>query len=171
MSRGSRNLLLTIHVTSSVGFVGAVAAFLTLAIAGAYQQDQEVVRGAYIAMGVITSFVILPLCFGALLTGIIQSLTTPWGLVRHYWVVVKLMLTGFSAAVLLLHTQPIAMMVAVAQAGTLGPEDYHGQRVQLIVASAGAVLIGLGATILSIYKPAGLTRYGWRKKSNVSSAV
>lgn len=165
MKRSLRNLLLTFHVTTSVGFTGAIAAFLSLAIVGAFQQDQDVIRSAYVAMNVITTLVIVPLCFAALVTGVVQSLTTPWGLFRHYWVVVKLVLTLLSTAVLLLHTTPIEAMAQAAKAAPLGPEDFYGQRRQLIVASAGALLIGLGAIILSIYKPTGLTPYGWRKRS------
>ncbi len=172
MIRGARNLLLTLHVTTSVGFVGAIAAFFALAIAGAFHHGAQVVRSAYIAMEVITSFVILPLCFGALLTGVIQSLTTPWGLVRHYWVIVKLLLTVFSAAVLLLHTQPIEAMAQVAsQSAVLASLEYRGARLQLIVASGGALAVGLAAVVLSIYKPRGLTRYGWRKQSGEKIVV
>jgi hypothetical protein len=165
MTRAARNLLLTFHVSTSVGFVGAIAAFLSLAVAGALHQDQSVVRGAYIAMNVITTFVIVPLCFAALLTGVIQSLITPWGVIRHYWVLVKLVLTLLSGAVLLLHTNPIEAMAQAAHGAPLGPEDFYGQRRQLIIAAAGALLIGLGPIVLSIYKPAGITPYGWRKKT------
>lgn len=165
MRRSLRNLLLALHVTTSVGFVGAIASFLSLAIAGAFHQDQTIVRGAYVAMNVITNFVIVPLCFAALLTGAVQSLTTPWGLFRHYWVLVKLVLTLLSAAVLLLHTNPIEAMSQAAQAAPLEPEDFFGQRRQLIIAAAGALLIGLGTIVLSIFKPAGLTAYGWRKRA------
>ncbi|MBY0510327.1 MAG: hypothetical protein K2P94_09250 [Rhodospirillaceae bacterium] len=90
-------------------------------------------------------------------------MSTPWGLFRHYWVIVKLLLTLLSAAVLLLHTQPIRAMAERAVSAPLAPTDYVGQRVQLVVASAGALGICLIATVLSIYKPRGLTRYGWRK--------
>lgn len=163
MSRNLRNLLLTVHVTTSVGFLGTVATFLALAIVGASHSEPQFVRAAYIAMEVATTSIIVPLCFAALVTGAIQSLSTPWGLFRHYWVIVKLLLTLLSAAVLLLHTQPIRAMAERAVSAPLAPTDYVGQRVQLVVASAGALGICLIATVLSIYKPRGLTRYGWRK--------
>lgn len=170
MSRNLRNLLLTVHVTTSVGFLGTVATFLALAIAGASLSEPQVVRAAYIAMDVVTTSVIVPLCFAGLLTGVFQSLSTPWGLFRHYWVIVKLLLMLLSAAVLLLHTQPIRAMAELAMVAQLAPADYVGQRVQLIVASAGALGIGLIATVLSIYKPRGLTRYGWRKQHSDSGS-
>ena len=104
-----RKLALTAHVTSSVSWLGAVAAFLALAIAGLARSDAQMVRAAYLATEMITWFVIVPLAFASLLTGLIVSLGTPWGLFRHYWVLVKFMLTILATVLLILHTQPIGV--------------------------------------------------------------
>src|SRR5437016_4259570 len=101
MSSGQRKFALTAHVTSSVGLLGSIAAFLALAVAGLISRDSEIVRAVYPAMDLIARFVIVPSVLAALLTGLIQSLGTPWGLFRHYWVLVKLLLTIFAAIVLL----------------------------------------------------------------------
>ena len=87
MTPGLRKFALTTHVTSSVGWPGAVGAFLALAIAGVGSEDAQIVRAAYLAMHLITWSVIVPFCLAALLTGIVQSLGTTWGPFRHYWVV------------------------------------------------------------------------------------
>src|SRR5215475_11387909 len=107
MSTGLRKFALTTHVTSSVGWVGSVAAFLALSIAGLSSPDSQMVRGAYMAMHLTTWYVIVPLCLASLFTGLIESLGTQWGLFRHYWVVIKLLLTVFATLILLVHTQPI----------------------------------------------------------------
>jgi hypothetical protein len=159
-----REFMLTVHVTSSVGFLGAVAAFMALAVAGATGQDVQTVSACSIAMELITSFVIVPLCLTSLLTGVVQSLLTPWGLLRHYWVVVKLLLNILSAAVLLVHTQPIEYLARVAARAEGPGTDLAGLRFQLAVASGAALLVLLAATVLSIYKPQGMTPYGWRKQ-------
>ena len=93
MTPGLRKFALTSHVTSSVSWLGAVAAFLVLAVAGLSSRDDETVRAAYIAMHLTTWFVIVPLSLAALLTGLVQSLGTTWGLFRHYWIATKLLLT------------------------------------------------------------------------------
>ena len=62
MTSGLRKLGLTAHVTTSIGWLGAVAAFLALAVAGLTGQDVPTVRGAYLAMGLTAWYVILPLC-------------------------------------------------------------------------------------------------------------
>ena len=78
MTSAFRKLNLTAHVTSSVGWIGAVAAFLALAIAGLTSHDAHMVRVAYPAMELIARFVIVPLALASLVSGLIQSLGTPW---------------------------------------------------------------------------------------------
>jgi len=164
MARSSvRKLALTAHVTFSVGWMGAVACFLALAIAGLTGREDQAVRAAYVAMNVATWAVILPLCLASLLTGLIESLLTPWGLFRHYWVIAKLVLTALATIVLLAHTQPIGLLAHAAAHGTLAAE-VQSVRVQLLVDAAAALSVLLLATVLAIYKPRGLTRYGWRKQ-------
>lgn len=102
MSPGLRKFALTTHVTSSVGWLGSVAAFLALAIAGISSEDSQIVRAAYLAMHLTTWFVIVPFSFASFLTGLIESLGTPWGLFRHYWVVTKLVLTVLATSIFLL---------------------------------------------------------------------
>jgi len=46
-------LALTVHITSSVGWLGAVAGFLALSIAGMVSRDAELVRGVYLAMNLV----------------------------------------------------------------------------------------------------------------------
>src|SRR5881628_3305955 len=83
MAPSLRKFALTAHVTSSVGLLGSIAAFLALAVAGLTSQDAQIVRAAYLAMDLAARFVIVPLAFASLLTGLIQSLGTPWGLFRQ----------------------------------------------------------------------------------------
>src|SRR5260370_31629166 len=112
-----RKLALTAHVTVSVGWIGAVAGFLVLSIAGLTSQDSEVIRGAYISMNLLGLFIIVPLSLAALATGLVQSLGTEWGLLRFYWVLVKLALTIGSTLLLLLHQFTAAAGAARAVSG------------------------------------------------------
>jgi len=74
-----RKLGLIAHITFSVGWFGAVAAFLALAIAGLTSENAQVVASCYISMEFVTWFVIVQACAGTLATGIFQSLLTQWG--------------------------------------------------------------------------------------------
>jgi hypothetical protein len=163
MTAGVRKFALTTHVTSSVGWFGAVAAFLSLAIAGLASQNAQTVRAAYLSMELTTWAVIVPLSVAALLTGIVQSVGTPWGLFRHHWVVAKLGLTVLATVILLVHTQPIGRVAAVAAERMLSSADLRQLRIQLVADAAAALVALLVATTLSVYKPWGLTSYGRRE--------
>jgi hypothetical protein len=164
LTPGVRKFVRTAHVIFSVGWLGSVAGFLALAIVGLTSSDAQTVRSVYIAMGLTTRFVIVPLSFvPLLLTGPILSLGTPWGLFRHYWILAKLLINFLSTVILLVHVQPINYMWHVASEGTISSAD-RGAQVQLVVAAAAGLLALLVATALAVYKPRGMTQYGWRKQ-------
>jgi hypothetical protein len=153
----ARKLALTAHISSSVGWLGAVACFLVLAIAGLLGRDVRSVRAVYLAMEILTSTVIVPLCVASLVTGMVQSMLTKWGLLRHYWVAIKLLLTILATIILVVHTAPIRFMASAAGAETFGISELRGLRLQLIADAAAALGTLLVATTLSVYKPRGLT--------------
>ena len=155
-----RKVALTTHVTSSVGWFGAVAAFLALAVVGLTSGNSLTVRAVYIAMELVTWGVIVPFSLASLATGIVQSLGTTWGLFRYYWVVAKLALTIVATAILLVHTGPIGRVASLAVDHALAAADLHKLRVQLIADAGAAMVALLVATTLSVYKPWGLTAYG-----------
>src|SRR5918995_4821896 len=157
-----RKATLTAHVTSAVGWLGADAAFLALAIVGLTSHDAQRVRGSYLAMGSIAWFVILPLSLVALLTGLVQALGTKWGLFRHYWVLIKFVLTTFAIGVLLLHMGSINSLSDAATERTLSSTDLREQRTQIMVAAGAGLVVLLINTTLGVSKPRGWTRYGRR---------
>jgi hypothetical protein len=158
-----RRAVLVSHVVTSLGWMGAVAAFLVLAAMGLTSRDDMTVRSAYIAMQTVTRFAILPLCWATLAIGIIQSLGTRWGLFRHYWIIAKLVITVLSTAILLLHTQPIAMMADIARTSPATIGGHRALQTQLVADSALAIVALLLATVFAVYKPKGVTPYGWRQ--------
>ena len=159
---GVRKLALTAHVMTSVGWLGAVASFLALAVAGLTGRGAATVRGAYLAMDLLAWWIILPLCLASLLTGVVQSLGTVWGLLRHWWVVIKLLMTVLATAVLIVHMRPISDVAGVAAAREFAAGDLRGVRTQLVVDAAAALVVLLVARTLSVYKPRGLTARGRR---------
>jgi len=158
-----RKVALTAHVACSVGSLGAIAGFLALAVAGLTSQDARMVHAAYLAMELTAWFVIVPAVLAALLTGVIQALGTTWGLFRHYWVLVKLLVTVLVTIVLLLQMELIGYLAGVAAETTLPDADLDGLRRSPVIHAAGGLLVLLVPLALSLYKPRGMTRYGWRK--------
>ena len=164
MTPGVRKFALTAHVTASVGWLGAVAGFLALAIAGLTSHDAQMVRGVYLAMELITWFLIVPLAFASLLPGIVVSPGTTWGLFRYYWVLMKLLITVLATILLLVHTQPIGVLAAVARETTISSADVGRLQIQLVGDAGLALFALLVATTLGVYKPRGMTPYGRRKQ-------
>jgi len=163
MSPGLRKLALATHLTLSVGWIGAVAAYVALDAAAATSEDAQILRAAYIGMELIARKVIVPLAFASLLTGIVMSLGTKWGLFRHYWVLISFLLTIIAIGVLMVETQTISYLAAVAADPTTSAADLRrlGNTLVHSVGAAGVLVVIL---VLNLYKPRGLTRYGWRKQ-------
>lgn len=166
-----RKAALTIHIISSVGWLGAVAAFLILAVTGLTSADAQLVRAVYVSMNLVGWAIIFPLSLASLLSGIIQGVGTVWGLFRHYWVLIKLIITAVATALLLVHLQPVTAMANMALAADLGPSDMNGMRVQLVFDAGAAVLALLVTSVLSVYKPRGLTRHGQKVLDRQQSQI
>lgn len=95
-------------------------------------------------------------------TGLIQSLGTQWGLFRHYWILVKFILTAISTIILFLHMQPITYLADMASKEEISSSELRGLRIQLIADAGAALLVLLITTTISVYKPWGRTPYGLR---------
>lgn len=161
LAPGPRKLVLIVHLTTSVGWIGAVVAYLALGVAAVTTPDAQTVRAAWIAMDLIGWFAIVPLAIAALLTGICISLGTAWGLFRHYWVVISLVLTVLATAVLLLHMPTVDAVATLAREADIAAlRRYRGD----LFHPAVGLLVLLAIAVLNVYKPRGLTRYGWRKQ-------
>ena len=162
MTPTARKLVLTLHITASVGWIGADAVFLALALVGLNSAEPQSVQAAYLAMRMAAWYVIVPLSLASLFTGLIHSLGTKWGLFNHYWIVIKLIINVFANIALLIHTQPIGRLAVAALDPALATGALHEARLQLVVAAGGGLVLLLLATTLAVFKPRGLTPYGWR---------
>jgi len=161
MTPALRRFTFTTHITSSIGWVGAALAFLALAVIGFTSDDPLKVRGAYLLMAPAAWFVLVPLAHASLLSGIVLSLGTTWGLFRYYWVVLKLGITVFATAILLIYMGTFRQMAGVAADPVV---DLAAVRnASPIVHAILALVLLVAATVLGVYKPFGTTAYGERR--------
>jgi hypothetical protein len=160
-----RKTVLVTHVATSVGWLGALLGYLALDITVATSADIGTVRGAYIGMSLLIRYAIVPLALATVVIGIINALGTPWGLFRHYWVLAKLILTLIAAGVLLTKPQEVSYLATAAQA-----LDDPRQLSDTLAHSIGGLIILITTLILSVFKPRGVTRYGWRKQRQAQAA-
>jgi hypothetical protein len=163
MPPGLRKFALATHLTLSVGWIGAVAAYLALDVAAATGQDAQSLRAAYLGMELIARSVIVPLALASLLTGLVMSLGTRWGLLRYYWVLISLLLTIIATVVLLVETQTISYFADTAANPTTSGDELRALG-STLPHSVGGTVVLLVILVLNVYKPQGMTRYGWRKQ-------
>lgn len=154
----ARRALLVLHVATSVGLIGAVAAFLLLAVLGVVGGDLLSAQAAYPAMDALARLLILPLAVVTLVVGVVQSTLTAWGLVKHWWVLAKLVLSLLVLGVLLLQMAGIrATATAVAAATDDQMAGLAGLRWSFVVHASGGLVVLCLALVLSVYKPKGRT--------------
>jgi hypothetical protein len=138
-------LLVTLHIGVSVSWLGA--AFAKLVLAFVAMRTPETTAGLLEAVRVL-SLAYPPLAIGTIVSGVLLSLGTRWGLVTYYWVVTKLVLT---VAVIATGIQLTERVVQAAAGATWAP---------LMVLSVAHIAMLAAATVLSVYKPWGTV--AWR---------
>jgi hypothetical protein len=161
MTPNLRKFALSAHLTVSIGWIGAVLAYLALGVGAVTSDNVPTIRAAWTAMELTGWYVIVPLALASLLTGLVMALGTKWGLFRHYWVLFSFALTILATVVLLLHMPTVSVMADEAQQAEGASLDALGG--DLLHPGIGLVML-LVIQILNLYKPPGMTRYGWRKQ-------
>ena len=155
MASGIRKFALTLHIVASIGWIGILAGFLALAIAGLVSSDANLCLASCVAMDLTYRSVVIPLGLASLVTGLVCSFVTDWGFFRHYWVVVKLALTTPAIILMLVHIEPVRRAARVATATMWPGADLSGLRLQIVGEASAALVALLVATALSTYKPRG----------------
>ena len=163
MPPGMRKFALATHLTVSVGWIGAVCGYLVLDVTVATSQEAQTVRAAWIGMDLIASWAIVPLAIASLATGLIMALGTRWGLIRHWWVLISFALSVIAAVVLVSETRVIGTAAATAADSATSAEQLLALPGTL-PHSIGGLVVLLVVQVINVYKPPGLTRYGWRKQ-------
>lgn len=143
----TRKALLTLHLVTSLGWLGADLVLLTLGIAAQRGADPAVV---YPVAGLVGTVLFAPLSVLVWLVGVASALLTPWGLLRYRWVVIKLVITTVMVGLVLFLLTP-----KLRHAGALGAALPTRERADLVIAPAVSTSLMIIATILSTYKPWG----------------
>lgn len=147
-----RQTFVFLHVAASVGWMGAGAANVVLALT-AVDAPVAVQRSCYLMIDQIDAYLVIPLAFAALASGVLVSVLTPWGLARYWWVLVKLVLT---VAVILYSTFGVGVWVLESIDATGLGRMSHVQP-QLAYGAMANLVAFLFMTWASIAKPWGTT--------------
>ncbi|MFH9264374.1 DUF2269 domain-containing protein [Streptomyces sp. NPDC017546] len=160
LKRPLRRGILVAHVAVSVSWLGLTVGLLTLGVAAFTTGDPATADAAMRSMKIYGDWLVAPVALLALVSGLVLSLGTPWGLARHRWVWTKFWLTLVTAGLSIFSLRP-GINAAVAE----GAVD-----IDLVIAPSVATATYLFITAVSVLKPWGLTRRGRRLRVSASSA-
>ncbi|GAA2582244.1 hypothetical protein Stube_32380 [Streptomyces tubercidicus] len=164
LNRPVRRAVLVLHLAVSVSWLGLTLGLLALGITGYTTGSPEMATVAYRAMKIFGDWLVLPLALASLVSGLVLSLGTAWGLARHRWVVAKFWLTLITVLLSAFSLRPgINQAAAEAAAGTPAPD------ISLVVAPSVATATYLFITAISVLKPWGLTAHGSRLREATSA--
>jgi hypothetical protein len=147
----ARKAALIAHVLSSVGWFGVAVAVVGCLVAARVTAQPSFAHALYRVVAA-SGWLAVPAGLAAAATGALLGLGTRYGLIRYWWVVVKILIT---VAVVVTDALLVSALAGEAAAsGRLTPPLY---------ASTGAHIVVLViAAALSVLKPGGLTPRGRR---------
>jgi len=156
LSPRQRKVTLLVHILSGIGWMGADIVLFLLLYTGLTTDDGEIAASCYIAVSVFVPVAVPVLSLGMLGTGLLLGWGTKWGLLRYWWVFVKLAmalvltLLVFTALVPGINdmASPDATTTADAVRASLG--DAPTQLMYPPIVSF--LMLGIAA-VLSVFKP------------------
>lgn len=160
LKRPVRRGILVAHVAVSVSWLGLTVGLLTLGITAFATGDPATADAATRSMKIYGDWLVVPVALLALVSGLVLSLGTPWGLARHRWVWTKFWLTLVTTGLSIFSLRP-----GINAAAADGVVD-----IDLVIAPSVATATYLFITAISVLKPWGLTRRGRRLRISASSA-
>jgi hypothetical protein len=152
LRRGAHKTALVAHVLSSVGWFGVAVVVAFAGLAAALTGDRSLARALYRTMETVP-WLSIPVGLLAIATGVVLSVGTRYGLVRHWWVIAKIVI----AIAVVVTDAVIVSHVAHDAAATGSPTaPLYGSTIAHVVMLAVA-------TVLSVFKPGGRTAWGRRR--------
>jgi hypothetical protein len=168
-----RKSVMVLHAITGIGWMGVDIALFVLLITARTTDDATLVVSGFNAIRIIVPVAVPPLSLGILVTGLILGWGTPWGLVRHWWVLVKLILSLIMTVLVFLSLVPAASSIPVLSATPMSADAVRAGLgslpTQLMFPPIVSFLMLGVATILSIFKPWRRTPWS-RETSSVRTA-
>ncbi|GAB1508630.1 hypothetical protein [Actinophytocola sp. KF-1] len=153
-------LLLLLHIVVSVGWLGLNVGNLTLAITGLTTDDPGTQHTAFGAMYLVGGTLLIPVSLLALVSGVLLGIYTRWGLIRYWWVAVKLALTVIAVVLIPVSLLPglseLSALMAVTPADQLA--DTGPLALDMLAAGCVSTTMYVTNAVLSVLKPWGRTR-------------
>lgn len=158
LGRRSRKLLLTLHVVAAGAWLGLDVGFAVLACTALATDDPHTASVAYQALRIVAVWPMLTAGLVSLVTGVLLGIGTKYGLVRYWWVAVKLVINVVFVLLITFALRPGLGRVASAARRLVADPATEIPYPNLV----GPLVVGptllLVATVLSVVKPWGRIR-------------
>ncbi|AJY73524.1 hypothetical protein [Paenibacillus beijingensis] len=154
-----RRWLLTLHLLFVAIMFGVAIVFLILSITAANTNDEGVLKACYASMHLLAETSVRASTIGALVTGILLSVLTQWGLFRFYWIIVKEGLTILAIVLgpvgMYFWTLKAVTMTSAEGLGALQNPSFHVNSGQLWTGIILQILSIAAMFVISVFKPWG----------------
>ncbi|WP_410663302.1 hypothetical protein [Amycolatopsis sp. lyj-84] len=167
LSPGKRKLWVMLHVGLSVSWLGIAVAMVVLSTVGYTTESAGLRHASYELMHVFDLFIVIPTMMLSILTGLVVSLGSKWGLVKHWWVLLKLLIALAIPAVAIVESQWVQEL---AERTTDPAAEPGGTGLTLMICMIAFSAALWTATYLSVFKPGGKTRWGARNTERERAA-
>ncbi|MFE0178139.1 DUF2269 domain-containing protein [Streptomyces sp. NPDC059002] len=167
LSRPARRATLVVHVVGSAGWLGLTLGLLALALTAITTESTTIIEAAVRSMKIFTDWLVIPLSLLTLLSGLLLSVGTPWGLAKHRWVYTKFWLTLATTIASVFALRPGVSDSAATVAAGDPITDASGLIAGPIVSLSAYVFM----TVISVLKPWGLTRRGQKQRASAHKRV
>ncbi|MBO9610220.1 MAG: hypothetical protein J7639_29950 [Paenibacillaceae bacterium] len=166
ISMGGRKLLLTLHIIFSAIMLGGSVAFFIFSLVAASTHDMSILEACYRAMHLLSDTSMRASTIGTVITGVLLSVWTHWGLFRYYWIVAKELLTLVTIAtglygMYVLSLRGLTMMHEGV--GLVAGAAFETNRLYLMTGIVIQLVSLVAMMALSVYKP-------WGKRKAAVSA-
>lgn len=159
LSVKQKRWLLSAHILFTIGWLGTVFCFLVLGIVATTTSDGETLEAVYFAMRILDLTVVQASAIGTVITGVLLSVLTQWGLTKFYWIIAKQIGAVFSVGlgVFAMHNLIIESVSIISSRGLTALQDpTYIVNHRIIMAGIILEIISLSIMVLlSVFKPWG----------------
>ncbi len=169
LPRTARRLVLLAHLVAALSWLGVDVVLGFLAVTGFTSNDPGRVAASYLALDTFAVPLLLVFGLSTLASGLLLSIGSGLGVIRHWWVATKLAINIALSGLVLVLLQP-RLTEAASQAGQIDPtlsDRLDDIPIDMLFPAfvSGAAL--LAASLLGTFKPWGATPYGRRRTTTM----
>ncbi|MBS4201756.1 hypothetical protein KHA93_19315 [Bacillus sp. FJAT-49732] len=158
LSITGKRWLLTIHLIFSAIMLGNMVTFLILSITAAGTGSEQLVGSCYQIMHVLSKTSVRASTIGTLVSGILLSIWTKWGLFKFYWIIVKEILTALLLFLNLWGMYAWTMNTLAGFESNMNQLDMYMFHIDLWTGIVIQILSLLFIFVISVFKPWGMRK-------------